>query len=442
MAKSRSIGGIYASLSLRDQGFKASLKNAKKSLDSFADGVASFAKGAVLAAPVAAFAGLTASMKSAIDAGGELNDMMARTGAEGEGLFVMQKAFENAGLAASQVPQALNRMQKALAGVNTEGEPTNKAFEKLGLSVSDLIAQDPVAAFKSIQKSISAIEDPAQRTAIAMELFGKSGGEMLAVLTDSGAFEQAAMQVGGLGKTLADNAAALDAVGDSLGQVGIKFQQIGAEVAASLLPQMQDLGEKINGLDFSSIGQGIGDLITKTLGWVEALKDVEKALPGAGLRAYAVEKIFGGDADIDEARKLAAEMSKITYDPNEGATPYPYANLPVPDETESIRWFKNGGFAEAMRSVNGYPTPSEGVPVMIEDPNKNFSTELPEWLKRAAEIDKDPDRLSPREVNAYQARGLSLGGNSAERAVETTNTLLGKIDKRLADMQKTGGAKF
>lgn len=263
----------------------------------------------VAAASAAAFAGVVAAVKSAVDAGGELNDMMARTGAAGKGLVIMQRAFENAGMAASQVPQALNKMQKALAGVNEEGQPTNEAFAKLGLSISELLTLDPVEAFKQTAEAISSIQDPAQRTAIAMELFGKSGGEMLAVLTDPAAFSGAAEQVGSLGDTLAANAAQLDAVGDAFGALDTKVQQIGAEVAVALLPQLEALGQWLNETDFSAVGGGIGIIVEKIASLGETLSELSKYMPLMILMNKMADITVGGDADPEKAKKMAEEWA-------------------------------------------------------------------------------------------------------------------------------------
>ena len=271
-------------------------------------------------AAAAAFAGVVAAVKSAVDAGGELQDMMARTGAAGKGLVVMQRAFENAGIAAAQVPAVLNKMQKALTGLNEEGEPTNQAFAKLGLSINDLLQLDPVAAFQQIQTAIAGINDPAQRTAIAMELFGKSGGALLAVFQDSGAFAQAEQQVGSLGATLAENAAALDAVGDAFGALDTKLQQVGAEVAVALLPQLEQLGEWLNRTDFSAIGGGIGIIAEKVVSFGTALAEVAQYMP----LMIAMEKIaglvIGTDADPVKAAEMAAGMADPNYTRSDTAT--------------------------------------------------------------------------------------------------------------------------
>lgn len=208
--------------------------------------------GGVAIAATAAFAGVTAAVARAIDKGGELNDMMLRTGASGKGLVILQKAFENAGLAASQVPQALNKMQKALAGVNEEGEPTNKAFQKLGLSIEELQKLDPVDAFRKTAQAIASIPDPARRAAAAMEIFGRAGGEMLAVMNDPGAYAQAREQVGSLAEMLPGVAGEFDTAGDAMASWTTKVEQLGTRIAITLLPSLERMTELMNSIDAGS----------------------------------------------------------------------------------------------------------------------------------------------------------------------------------------------
>jgi hypothetical protein len=82
-----------------------------------------------------AAASLPGAMKEAVDAGGRLSDEMARTGAAGEGLVILRRAFENAGLAGDQMGQRISQMQKAIAGLNEENKSTSEAFAQLGLSM-------------------------------------------------------------------------------------------------------------------------------------------------------------------------------------------------------------------------------------------------------------------------------------------------------------------
>ncbi len=240
----------------------------------------------IAVAGTAAFAGILASIKQTIDAGGELADMMASTGAKGAGLLVLQRAFKNAGLAAGDVTGALNKMQKALTGVNEEGEPTNKAFDRLGLSVRELKEMDPVDAFLKISQAISSIENPAERTAVAMELFSKSGGKMLAVVTDASAFAAAKKQLGELAELLPHMDGDLDTVGDAFEAADEKTKQLGAGIASELMPHMLAVAEWINNGDFVKLGSDIGSAATDLIEFVGLLGQVAEktsAIPRAVL---------------------------------------------------------------------------------------------------------------------------------------------------------------
>jgi hypothetical protein len=66
---------------------------------------------------VQAASSLPNAMRGAIDAGGRLADQMARTGAAGEGLVVLERALMNAGMAADSTVKLLGLMQKGIAGL-------------------------------------------------------------------------------------------------------------------------------------------------------------------------------------------------------------------------------------------------------------------------------------------------------------------------------------
>lgn len=261
----------------------------------------------------AAFAAIVAGTKAAIEAGGELSDMVARTGASGKGLLILEKAFENAGIAGSKLPDVLNRMQKALAGVNEDGEPTNAAFSKLGLSIDELIAMDPAEALAKIGKAIGSIEDPAQRTARVMELFGKSGGELLVVFTDTSAFETAKIQLGGLADLLPGMANDADYVADAFGSLDVKAKQLGAGVAKELMPQLLNFSRWLNETDFSETGQRVGALTNNILKLGGAVGNLIKITPAyqAGKFVEGALNDFGNltPADKLKAQKEAADQA-------------------------------------------------------------------------------------------------------------------------------------
>jgi len=230
------LGGNFAKL---DE-LKSKARTAAASVKSSFAGVGkALSLGGIGLSAGAAFAGIGLAMKTAIDAGGALTDMMARTGASGRDLVILQQMFTNAGVEASKVPVSLNKMQKALAGVNEDGEQTANAFNKIGLNIHDLQQMDAVGAFRAIGEKIAGIESPAQRTAAAMEIFGKSGGELLAVMTDGSAWQSARDQVGTYGDKLAESAERFDQIGDSVALLQNAFKSFGVTIANQVAPALE-----------------------------------------------------------------------------------------------------------------------------------------------------------------------------------------------------------
>ena len=235
-----SLGGNFAKL---DELKSKALSTANSVKGSFSGVGKALALGGIGLSAGGTIAAMGAAMKSAIDAGGELSDVMARTGASGRDLVILEQAFVNAGVEAGKVPTALNRMQKAIAGVNDDGEQTANAFNKIGMNIRDLQGMDAVGAFRAIGERIAGIQDPASRTAAAMEIFGKSGGEMLVMMTDSSAWQSARDQVGGYGDLLAENAERFDAIGDSVANFQVAAKTLGTVLASNLAPALEWMAE-------------------------------------------------------------------------------------------------------------------------------------------------------------------------------------------------------
>ena len=226
-----------------------------------------------------AFSKVVEGVKSALDAGSELTDQIARTGASGKNLVILGQAFKNAGMEASNIGPSLNRMQKALAGVNEDGEPTSKAFEKLGLSIGELAAMDPANAFVKIGDAIAGIPDPAKRAEAAIGLFGKKGGELLGIFTDSAAWNIAKEQVGGLADTMGNYASAMDGVSDDLNALDNKTKELYANIAVTLIPTLKEVIDMLKSVDTAQAGEQIGSLIAGVAALSAGLAKIYKYSP-------------------------------------------------------------------------------------------------------------------------------------------------------------------
>ncbi len=251
-------------------------------------------------------AGMLNGFKAALDMGGALSDLSARTGQGVKDLVILRQAFENAGVGADSVGPSINLMQKALAGISEEGEPTNKIFERLGLNMAELKASSATEAIQAISDKISALPTAAERAEASMKIFGRSGGSMLALLTDKGALGDAATMVGGQAEILARNAAIFDRSSDILNASGVKLKGFFVGLADKLTPQLMPLLENLNKMDFSSWGQRIGDAINTGIASFKSGELV--ALLGAAFQLAGMQLANAASNGLQMGAEFAAPL--------------------------------------------------------------------------------------------------------------------------------------
>jgi hypothetical protein len=250
------VADVTVTLGAKDEGLSAAMKGAEK-------GVASLGKAfAALGVAAAAVGGAKIAFdafKGLADYAGGISDLAAQTGMTAQATMVWGQALKNAGLGAEALGQLVNKLQKAMTGVNEQGEPTNKAFERLGINMTALRAMRPDEQMDAVAKAIAALPDPAARAATAMELFGKSGGKALALFTDGSALDTARQQLGGLAENLGANIASLDKLSDAMQAAGeIKSLQFMAGFAKGFSGDLNSAADALNKIDFSKAGTAMG----------------------------------------------------------------------------------------------------------------------------------------------------------------------------------------
>jgi hypothetical protein len=253
-------------------------------------------------------AGLSAvfdGMKNALDMGGKFSDLSAATGASVSELVLLSKAFENNGLAADAVGPMIARFQKALAGLNEDGQSTTSVLEKLGINTLALGRMSVAAQFQELSRAFSAIEDPAERTRRAMELFGRSGAQMLTLFRDPEAFSRAAAEIGSMGDVLEDNATKFDSMSDAITTLGQKMDQFFVGAMSSFTGG--NALEEAAKVDFTTTGQSAGAAATALLQMLSPLQKINDfvttKVPYFTQIRQAIEGMVG---PIDAAAKAAA----------------------------------------------------------------------------------------------------------------------------------------
>lgn len=212
-----------------------------------------------------AFAGARKVMDGfvqALDLGGKMVDLEEQTGIAAAKLILLQQAFKNAGLEADDVGKLINKMQSGLDDAAKGSGKTADALTRLGISFSDIENLSPDEQFKVIGKAIGGIQDPTERSAIAMDIFGRSGGRLNALFADmDGAIEQARGELGTLPEVLSKNKEALDRVGEKISVISGKFVSFALGVYDRALPALEAITSALASFDAVKFGQKFMDFL-------------------------------------------------------------------------------------------------------------------------------------------------------------------------------------
>jgi hypothetical protein len=173
--------GRFVSLYIKGTAFTKGLAKAKKELNEFGSGIMKI--GAAVSGMGAAITGsLTGAILHFAAVGDALDKMSLRTGVSATALAELGFAAEQSGANIEAVESALQRMQRNLGGIGPESIKTTAALEALGLSMADVRGLSPEDQFQLIAERIGDINDPAQRAAAAMAVFGQGGRQLLPML--------------------------------------------------------------------------------------------------------------------------------------------------------------------------------------------------------------------------------------------------------------------
>ena len=203
----------------------------------------------------AVVAGMAAGLKGAADLGGQLSDLAARTGEAAGNLAIMQRALEDNGVAGDKAGTILNKMQKSIFELSEGSTAMVEDFERLNITSEELAKLSPAKQFELIGRSLSAIQDPAVRAATAMGIFGKSGGELLTLFADGGAFDGAGKFLGTQAEILNRSSVLFDGISDKLARIPAKLQGFFVGFLEPMAESVDSVLTRFEEIDFAAIGQ-------------------------------------------------------------------------------------------------------------------------------------------------------------------------------------------
>jgi len=132
-----------------------------------------------------AFVGaITSAIKSTADHLDALDEMAVKTGVSVEMLTSLELAAKQNGVSMDQLATSIRMMYRSMNEAAEGTKESADAYERLGVNVRDASGKlkSGNEAFLEVADAVAKIQNPAERSAMAMKVFGRAGSEMLPML--------------------------------------------------------------------------------------------------------------------------------------------------------------------------------------------------------------------------------------------------------------------
>jgi len=296
----RTVWDLALEITGQDKGAKAALasikanikdvqdagKNLSKDFQAFAGNATKLALGAV-----AGIAGATAGVLTMANSFAEAGDKVAKTSAAiGIGIEAYQElqyAMGQSGVSAEEFDGALEKFNLTVKQGAAGNEAAAKQLEEVGLSAKKLAGLKPEQAMERLSDYMKSLPSDAERTRVAVTLFGKSAGPkmMAAMKQGSSGLRELAKEAHTLGIVMSEEQAhQSEAYGDAMSRLkqsvtGMKNQFIGGAIGplteafdhlkgaiVDQMPAIQELGAKF--------GQWLGEMVARLPEIIARIKEV------------------------------------------------------------------------------------------------------------------------------------------------------------------------
>jgi hypothetical protein len=204
------------------------------------------------------FAALIGQVNKAVDTLAKLDDMAQKTGSSVQNLSRLQKVASQFGQDFNTIDAAVSKLARNLAGIDDAGGKTAKALNSIGISQQFVKSNDPSQVMVEVAKQLQNYQDGASKAALATDLFGKAGVELLPYLNDL------AENVDKYQGATAEAAAQSAKFQDMLGGLRVEFGNLVETVTIGMLPTLTAFIDKLNQiLQFKSIFSSVGGIQAK-----------------------------------------------------------------------------------------------------------------------------------------------------------------------------------
>jgi hypothetical protein len=255
-------------------------------------------------------------LRDALQLGDDLVDLNAQTGVAIDKLLELQMAFDLNGMKADQLQPVIAKLQRSIADAASGSDEAALKFARMGINIADIQGLTADEQLMKVGEAISKIQNPAARSAAAMDIFGKAGAKLLSVFAST-AIQDTSTQLDAQNEMLLQNASGMDEVravlgkqsdmllqnagvfaraSDILGLTGSKVHGFFVGIASETIPQMMDAMDRLAKIDLSEVGKSLGDGIAISIELIGRLIDKIRPFFEISEKLAKTQSTYGGQA--------------------------------------------------------------------------------------------------------------------------------------------------
>lgn len=258
-------------LTARDKEFARAMQRSQRQVASFASksqrdlnktGMSFSKLGKVAGALTAAFSAraMISAVQSVTQKLDEIGKTADRIGITTDALQLLRATAESAGVAQSALDASIEKLGRGLAEAGMGIGTAKVALDQLNLSADSLIDMGLEDAMGVIADAVNQVPSPMERTALAMQLFGRSGAPMLNLLREgSVGMEEMRRQARELGIVIDEDL--IRSAEDAQTQLDLMSRVINANLSTALIniaPLLVNASERI-----ASLAVGVGNFVNQ-----------------------------------------------------------------------------------------------------------------------------------------------------------------------------------
>lgn len=245
----RLFGSILLDTSETDKSLAKTEKSGKNLASTLASGAKTVvaAGAAIGAAATAAGAAIYGIAKDAAGTTDEIDKMSQKIGISREEYQELAFVCSQSGTDVNKLQGGMKTLTNSIDSAVNGGKTATAMFDKLGISVknADGSVRSQEEVLNDAVRALQGMEDGAEKAALATDLFGKAGTELMPLLnSEAGSFDEMRQQAHDLGLVLSDEA--VDAgvhLTDTIDQCERSFKSIVTQIGVAVMPLVQSAAE-------------------------------------------------------------------------------------------------------------------------------------------------------------------------------------------------------